>query len=224
MSRLRLWPRLGFRFRRRRRWWIRCRSSAARRQRLQQIRSIGTAPSGAGVPTRPGAEVAIVARGDIAKGAGTLAGLVERRVQKSYRLAQRLVQQRDQSRPQRRNRAGASNGKAGAVDGDVVAGRGIGVAGYIGHAAAFEAAGILAGRHAGARLIGRQREGAADAAAGRAVAARLVVPHNFARNRAAADLERRAAAGERVRAGGGKVDVVLAIAYAIVGADCSALL
>ena len=94
---------------------------------------------------------------------------VQQRIHIPHIFSERLIDAREQSGPQRRYRAGAANHRLLPVNEDVVAGFGIGVSGYVGHAAAYES--IRRFRDAGALLIAGQREKFADATAGGAFAA-----------------------------------------------------
>src|SRR5579863_3775927 len=197
-----LWLRLRLRFRARLWLFLLAGSgtSAAGRQGLHQPRAVRTAPTRACVPARPGFVIAVVARGDVAKRCRLSGhGLVERRVQVANSFACRLVDEREQPSPQRRHRAGAPNRETRAIDLHLVSGRGIGIAAHIGKAASLVSLRIRRRRDVGLRLPRGQREVSAHPAAGRSLAVRQFVPHYFARNRAAADLQRRAAASQCVR-------------------------
>ena len=135
---------------------------------------------------------------------------VEGGVEEPDGLAEPLVQASDQSRPERGDGAGSPDHGVLAVDADRVAGIRIGVGGDVGHAAADLLARIGRGRNAGVFLVARQRELVADAAAGGAPV-RLSFQTTSLDNRRAVGVQRGAAAGQDVGAGGGEVDVGLAV-------------
>ena len=126
-----------------------------------------------------------------------------------------LVVECDEASPEGSYGAGAADDDGPAVDADLVAGGGVGVAGDVGDATA---AGWVGGcGDLGAGLPGGQGEDVADAAAGGSAVGESV-PDGFGGDGGAAALEVGATAAEDVGAGGGEVDVVLAVGLAVGGA------
>src|SRR5208337_452105 len=155
------------------------RGRRARRQSLEESRTIGTTPTGTRIPSRTCFEVAVVARSNVMERA-CLGGntLIQVRIQVAHRLAQRLIAESQQSGPQWRYGAGSSHGEAGSVHLDIIASCRVGIAANIGHAAALEIARVPRGRYIRVRLEGRNREGVAHSAAS-CSAAGPVVPHHL---------------------------------------------
>ncbi len=154
---------------------------------------------------------AVRAGGDVIK-TGFAAG-VERGVEETGVAAVLLIDQRDESGPERRDSAGAADHGGLSVDQNLVSGFRCGIAGDIGHAAATAAAAGC--RHVCAGLPRRQREVTGHAAAGGSAALRQIVPNRFIGANAVRDFKLRAAAGQHMRAGGGKVDMVCAVGDAV---------
>ncbi|CAM2156783.1 hypothetical protein PT2222_30135 [Paraburkholderia tropica] len=189
-------------------------SMLRRAERRRHLAAHRRAESRAGVPARPGGVIAVVAARDVVERAGLR---VELRIDETRRLAVGRVDARDQRGPQRRDRARAAHHRIRAADvHGVTAGR-IGVAGHVGHAAPHQRARAAAAAHDAQTLLpSGQREGGADAAAGRAVALRGgAAPDGLARDLAVCGRDVRAAAAERVRARRREIDVIGAVGQAI---------
>src|SRR5258708_16795149 len=78
-------------------------------ERGKQTCAVGTAKTGAGVPTGSGLVSAVIPFRDVAQNSCPQA-LVQRRVKESHRLGQSLIQTRDQSGPERSRGTGSANG------------------------------------------------------------------------------------------------------------------
>lgn len=101
---------------------------------MEQACAVWAAEAGAGVPARFGAHGAVVAFGDVVEACRLVHG-VELRVDEAEFGVHLLVEDGDESGPERGYRAGAAYDHVLAIDADVVAGFGVGIAGYVGDAA-----------------------------------------------------------------------------------------
>ena len=157
------------------------RCPALARQLAQQRAPVRRPEPGAGVPAGPRRVLAVVALRDVVE-----AGAPEQRIQPRLREPDRrpelLVESRDQPGPQRRDGARAADRLVGAVDPDRVAGLRVGIAADVGNATTRLVAVDVVG-NLGGRLVARERELAADAAAGGAVAG--IVPDRLGADRRA---------------------------------------
>src|SRR5208337_4226068 len=138
-------------------------TAAVAAQSLEDGCSLGRAQAGARVPAGAGVVVGVAAGRDVVEG---LRVLVQDRVDEPGVVAQLLVDPGDQSRAQGGHRARAAEGEGLAVHQDLVAGRGIGVAGDVGNSAAYGAGGIDGRWDSGILLMRGEVENPADPAAG----------------------------------------------------------
>src|ERR1700739_4179770 len=103
--------------------------------------AVGRTPSGAGIPAGTGriagaSAGSVVTVHNVVEGSGGGRLAVEKRIDEAQGSAGLLRGEGEQTGPQRGDGAGTSNDGVLAIDANVVAGIGIGIAGDIGHAAA----------------------------------------------------------------------------------------
>src|SRR5580698_6513982 len=173
---------------------------------------VWAAEAGACIPAGGGIEVAVVTLGNVSQ---RLRVLIQHGLEIPNGLARELIDPRQQSRPQGCHRTRAADYRIGSIDTNVVPGLRICITGHVRNAAHGERCGRSVGiRRLQIRLPGRKREKSTDATAARP-ALRAIVPYDLTRDTGLAALEARAAAGERIRTRGRKVDVISAIRHPV---------
>jgi hypothetical protein len=209
---------------RRMRWmWRVRRLRAGTGGRGEQLRAVYRSPSCARVPARargvwPTLRGYIVVAGrDVSVSLpGNRRPVQERVCETEARLPlrdKRLVDAGNQAGVERSDGASPADRKRLAVDPDVVAGLGIGIAGNVGNPTTGMPV-VPGGRNLCVCLIGRWRKESADAAAGRSLPG-TVVPDRLVGDASAGGDEARAAAGDNVGARCRKIDMELAVLNAI---------